>query len=84
MKIEMEHADEMPSPAAKEPTLYKEETKETRDSAESLSQAMSNLNLEPVAAYRRKAQFEKVRDEKHPGFIKIPLFLHFLSKQTLK
>jgi len=53
MKIEMEHADEMPSPAAKESTSYKEETKENRYSVESLSQAMSNLNLEPVAAYRK-------------------------------
>ena len=50
MKLAMELADELPSPPTQEPASLKEKTKKTQDSDESLSQAMSNLNLEPEAA----------------------------------
>lgn len=50
-KLEMELADEeVPRPPIHEPLSDKEETKKARDSAESLSKALSNLNLEPEAA----------------------------------
>lgn len=51
MKLEMELADELPKALTEEAGVYKqEETVETQDSAESLGQAMSNLNLVPEAA----------------------------------
>lgn len=51
MKLEMELAEEMPKPPTQQAALYKpEETTKAQDSATSLSEAMSNLNLLPEAA----------------------------------
>lgn len=49
-KLEIELAGEMPIPHNQEPVSHKEEMKENRESDEMLSQALSNLKLEPEAA----------------------------------
>lgn len=50
VKLEMELMDELPSSPTQETASHKEETKKPQDYAESLSQALLNLNLEPEAA----------------------------------
>ncbi|KAJ6853769.1 charged multivesicular body protein 7 [Iris pallida] len=49
-KLEMELADEMPTAQIVEPVSHTGEVEGTQGSAEMLSQALSNLNLQPEAA----------------------------------